>query len=31
MRWFIENLWERHVEQISANSAPYLAGQPLWG
>jgi len=28
---FIENLWERHVEQISANLRRYLAGQPLVG
>ena len=28
---FIENLWERHVEEISANLRRYLAGQPLVG
>jgi len=28
---FIENLWERHVEEISANLHRYLAGQPLVG
>ena len=28
---FVENLWERHVEEISANLRRYLAGQPLVG
>jgi len=28
---FIENLWERHVEEISANLVRYLSGQPLGG
>ena len=28
---FIENLWERHVEEISVNLRRYLAGQPLVG
>jgi phosphoglycerate dehydrogenase-like enzyme len=28
---FIENLWERHVEEIAANLRRYLAGQPLVG
>jgi phosphoglycerate dehydrogenase-like enzyme len=28
---FIENLWERHIEEISANLRRYLAGQPLVG
>jgi phosphoglycerate dehydrogenase-like enzyme len=28
---FIDNLWERHVEEISANLKRYLAGQPLVG
>jgi phosphoglycerate dehydrogenase-like enzyme len=28
---FIENLWERHVEEISANLRRFLAGQPLVG
>jgi phosphoglycerate dehydrogenase-like enzyme len=28
---FIENLWERHVEEISANLRRYLASQPLVG
>jgi len=28
---FIENLWERHVEEISVNLSRYLAGQPLVG
>ena len=28
---FIANLWERHVEQISANLGRYLAGYPLVG
>lgn len=26
---FIENLWERHLDEISANLRRYLAGQPL--
>jgi phosphoglycerate dehydrogenase-like enzyme len=28
---FIANLWERHVEEISANLGRYLAGYPLVG
>jgi phosphoglycerate dehydrogenase-like enzyme len=28
---FIENLWQRHVEEISANLRRYLTGQPFVG